>query len=164
MSRRIFAVDPGTRLSAWAVFEEDGKGQIGLTRSVAESLPERVSEMAGALYAVAAKYQATEIIVEMPRVYRTGKQKGDPNDLVDLAFAAGGIAVILSAIEGLTHVVIPYPREWKGTIPKNIHHARLRMQVPEVVQAIDQIPKSLQHNVWDAVGLALWGLGKGDIN
>ena len=164
MSRRIFAVDPGTRLSAWAVFEEDGKGQIGLVRSVAETLPERVAEMAGALYIEAVKYKATEIVVEMPRVYRTGRQKGDPNDIVDLAFAAGGVSVILSAIENLTHSVTPTPREWKGTIPKKIHHARLRAQVPEVIQAIDQIPKSLQHNVWDAIGLALWALGKGEKN
>ena len=163
MPRRIFAVDPGTRLCAWACFEEDGKGQVGLVRSVLATLEERTAEMAGNLYPLACKYQANEIVIEMPRVYRTSKQKGDPNDIVDLAYVTGGVNTVLCAIEGLTHAVAPTPREWKGTIPKHIHHQRIRAQVPEVIQAVDKIPNSLQHHVWDAVGMALWALGK-DVN
>ncbi len=96
----------------------------------------------------------TTLVGEFPMVYQRGK--GDPDDILALAYTLGRLAQLTK-----TPVCLYHPKTWKGTTPKDVHHARMREQLPpawlEVLERdTKNIPKSLHHNLWDAVGLAAW--------
>jgi hypothetical protein len=61
------------------------------------------------------------VVVELPQIYQRRKSRGDPNDLVRLAAAAGELVGAL----GLPHRYY-LPREWKGGVSKKNSHARMR--------------------------------------
>jgi hypothetical protein len=104
---------------------------------------------------VIGKMTADILVVEFPVIYPTDKQKGNPNDLVKLATMAG---MVLAQFQGrIWDMFTPTPREWKGGIPKEIHHQRLAAMFPEAEAKMAHVAKSYQHNVWDAIGLADWG-------
>jgi hypothetical protein len=57
------------------------------------------------------------------------------------------------------------PAQWKGQVPKAVHHKRVRatlMTDEQVVSDVylDTIKPALRHNVWDAIGLGLVVLGR----
>ena len=90
-------------------------------------------------------------ISEVPQVYRAGASKGDPDDLIQLA---GVVGVFSSIFRATTHFGVK-PREWKGQVPKDVHHARLvKTLTPEEMAMVEaSAPPSLRHNVLDAVGI-----------
>ena len=108
-------------------------------------------------------------VVEVPQVYTQRKQKGDPNDLIKVALNAG--AFVGRALDSfdeaggekahLAQIVQYRPHQWKGQVPKDIAIKRFqkRLSVDELSR-IESAPKSLQHNVWDAVGLGLYYMGR----
>lgn len=91
------------------------------------------------------------LCIEEMQVYRQGKQKGDPNDLIKLAFLSGSVVDRFRCRK----IYLPKPTTWKGQVPKNIHHARLREQNP-------WIPPRISSDAMDAIGLALWAKRKED--
>jgi hypothetical protein len=93
-------------------------------------------------------------ISEVPQVYRAGASKGDPDDLIQLA---GVVGVFAQAFRATTHFGVK-PREWKGQVPKDVHHARLvKTLTPEELAMVEAAaPPSLRHNVLDAVGIGQW--------
>jgi hypothetical protein len=90
-------------------------------------------------------------ISEVPQVYRAGASKGDPDDLIQLA----GVVGVFSALFSATTYTGVKPREWKGQVPKDVHHARLvKTLTPEELAMVEaSAPPSLRHNVLDAVGI-----------
>lgn len=98
-----------------------------------------------------------KLCVEGQQIYSSEKSKGDPNDMVKVAIVAGAM---LGALERYTYmdiVALPLPRQWKGGLPKAEHHRRLARDYPHWVEPVQaDTPKSMQHHVWDAVGLLLW--------
>lgn len=97
------------------------------------------------------------VIVEFPRVYPGAQSKGDPNHIVDLAGLACGLGMGLAGC--VTRLVCPHPRTWKGTLPKNIHHERLRAELPrKIITIVNTTVPHKRHDVWDAVGLVHWQL------
>ena len=157
---RIVAVDPGTRLCGTCVFLDGKPVQAGIVRSKLETVEARAIEMATKIHVAA---HTDIIIVERPVIYPGSRERD--NDIVELALSAGLLAGYLISFCSLsrgghaTNVLTPTPREWKGTMPKHIHHDRLRAQCPEAIPIVERdTPKSMQNHVWDAVGLALWQL------
>lgn len=63
----------------------------------------------------------TRAVIERPRIYPGEKQKGDANDLIDLALAAGELCGSLYW-RGVASVEYVEPRTWKGQHPKPISH------------------------------------------
>lgn len=98
-----------------------------------------------------------DLVIEVPQVYVAGRSKGDPDDLLELAGVDGAITTLLrpGKIAGFK------PREWKGQVPKEIHHARVLRKLNEAETAVLEranVPPSLRHNVVDAVALGVWFL------
>jgi len=93
-------------------------------------------------------------ISEVPQVYRAGASKGDPDDLIQLA---GVVGVFAQAFRATTHFGVK-PREWKGQVPKDVHHARLvkTLTAEEMAMVERAAPPSLRHNVLDAIGIGQW--------
>lgn len=95
-------------------------------------------------------------IVELPRIYPFRKQRGDQNDIVDLAYLAGALDNL-----GCDGELVP-PRNWKGTMDPDAMTrwilTRLDDQEKAVIDSI--MPAGKRHNAIDAAGLGLHKLGR----
>lgn len=110
-------------------------------------------------------------VVENQQAY--GQGKADPNDLIRLSHVAGAAAGAAAFRAG--RVLFPRPRVWKGGVPKGVHQGRVldqigwgyqfngpkrpvtKVEVPEGVKLLGEIPEEHWSEVVDAIGLALWG-------
>jgi len=109
------------------------------------------------------------IIIEGQRIYP--KSKARPNDLIKLAVLAGAIAGICVSLYPSKRILIPQPREWKGTVEKYIYQARMYQQLGwDYVQHKKSnyshpknptVGKTINMGEWkhvgDAIGLMMWG-------
>jgi nitrogen regulatory protein PII-like uncharacterized protein len=145
----ILAVDPGTKALGWAVMDSINKRctACGFATTGAWRLVDWDGE-----------YDLDAAVIEVPQVYPQRSWKGDANDLIDVALAAGAVAGSLGC-----DVRYVRPREWKGTAPKEVHQRRILTLLDMSERAILDgcgAPKSKLHNVVDAVGLGLWSAGR----
>jgi hypothetical protein len=116
-----------------------------------------VREMARAVWHALPHLTVARLLVEWPQVYTYGKGKGDPNDLLALVGVGSALAALLpgAVVEGVR------PRVWKGTIDGDAMVARIQSRVTAAERVAIQLPcASLAHNVWDAVGIGLWRVGR----
>lgn len=103
------------------------------------------------------------------------RQTKDPSSILHLAHVTGCAVSALRA-HTLASVYIPAPREWKGQVPKQIHHQRIceRLVWAYTLHGTKKsgyaspndppVGKHLKPSQWkhvlDAVGLALWAAEK----
>ena len=101
-----------------------------------------------------------DIVVEQPQVYPQNRQKGDPNDLIAIALSAGATAMAISIQYPEAKIVMLLPATWKGQTPKEISNKRTKNQLGVVERSRIDLPraKTLQHNVFDAIGIGLYWL------
>jgi hypothetical protein len=83
------------------------------------------------------------------------------NDLIDLTAASCLLAGSLKPRE----IRFVTPHEWKGSLPKEVCHARIQKKLTPaelgiLAVASSKIRGSLVHNLWDAVGIGLFALGR----
>jgi hypothetical protein len=111
----------------------------------------------------------SRIVVEGQRIY--AGSKAQPNDLIKLAKIAGAAAGICAMLYPDKHIIIPDPRDWKGSVPKHVYQARLYKQLgwgyvshKSANYAHPKNPtagRSISHGEWkhagDACGLSMWG-------
>lgn len=131
-SRRFVSIDPGVRLCGLAAWIDGKLHYARLDSCIA--------------------YWSSDwaLAIEKPQVYVQSKLKGDPNDLIDLAIAVGKISTRFS------EVVMYRPAQWKGQVPKDIMTERIKLKLSNrELDLVDLPAKSLQHNVWDAIGIGL---------
>lgn len=140
---RLLAVDPGSD-SGWAVHGDYGIEACGLglcSRSLLSP--------------------GDAVVIEIPR--DDDQQKAPLKDLLTLSIDIGRRIQYYSIwIDQRFYGV--RPRSWKGCLAKATHHQAiqddLRYNRPGdlafVMARISLIAPSKQHNVWDAVGLAIW--------
>jgi hypothetical protein len=153
----ILSIDPGKRHIAYAVM--DG-GQL---RNAAMTDPVEAYEGAFLLSEVIRLFLASlkingidqdavsVVLCEFPRTYP--HQRTPPNDLFPLAAIAGAITTLFSC-----NTYFIEPRVWKGNIPKAVMTQRIKDSLTPPERARINLPsqKSLQHNVFDAIGIGLW--------
>lgn len=158
----ILAVDPGLRVCGVATFE-DGflktAAEVKTLTKDAEAGPLAWGGMADAICAaVGEDRRFGAVVVELPQVYRGPLLKGDPNDLLHLVGVLGHLCGQLEAHCGVGEVEFHHyrPAEWKGQVPKAIHHERIQRRLSK--SEITVWPKG--HNAKDAVGLGLFHLGR----
>ncbi len=137
----LIAIDPG-KVTGIAVF------QVGLLfRATVCSLKEAL------LFIEQGK--SGDCIIEVPQVYPGQQQKGDQNDLINLAVVVGRYAEQATACG--FRVMLVKPREWKGQLPKDVCWQRVRETLSTIELArMDKVPKSKAHNMHDAIGLGTW--------
>ena len=150
MRERVTAIDPG-RTSGWAQFTAGKLSAAGTFRD--HDYP-----------AVWHRGFDQTLVLEIPRIY-PHRSKGDPNDIVDLALTVGEIRGHYRPL--VTRVIETFPANWKGQVPKEIHHARvlrqladdeLRLLEGEKRKVSKTHPHGYDHNMLDAVALGLWFL------
>lgn len=163
----ILAIDPGIRHFGAALF--GGVGQLSLHRAALIRNPIKEGNDPAAAFAACEALvrwlgERTVItgihtvVVEIPRVYPAARQKGDQNDLIALSGVAYALACSLVSAEKRVRY---FPREWKGTIDGDTMIGRIeaRLDARELA-AIEACPKSLRHNVVDAIGIGLKFVGR----
>jgi len=154
MSNYIIGVDPGVKQHALATM-------LGVKLAFVDFLNTDKLDVQHVL-----PEGRTDIVIELPQVYTASKQKGDPNDLIRLAYHAGRLGMLFDAF-ARCEVETIYPREWKGTIKKEIMTNRILSKLePSEIAVFNyackkyKVPASKQHNLIDAIGIALWKAGR----
>lgn len=141
---RFFTVDPGKWGIGYAIW---GMGVL-----------EYADFYRGTRYSMAQlirTYSPTFGVIEKPMVYPLGTRGAgdDPNDLIEVALTVGAVMSVAES------TITAYPRDWKGTVPKEIHNKRVLAALTDKDKAlIERVPSGLRHNVIDAIGLGLWTL------
>lgn len=165
----VLAIDPSIAETGWAVFamgELRGAGLAHLPPSWRlKTRAERCDAMARTIRAGALGVGCQhpgDCVIEMPVVRNilSAGSKGDPNDLILLAVLCGAIAH--DQLVSDARVTLVKPEEWKGQTPKDIttERAKSRLSPSEIARV--QLPSAagLAHNVWDAIGIGLWAIGR----
>ena len=149
---RLLAVDPGLKCTGVAVFEGSRlirgfavRGPTGGDNAErARVIASEVQEKAGAV---------DRVVYEWPQVYRFGRGKGDPNDLLALVAIGSAVAALYpgASVESVK------PAEWKGQRTKEAMRGVIVTRLdPDELSLLTYAP----HDTWDAVGIGLWALGR----
>ena len=127
-------------------------------------------------------FDETRVVVEGQSVRYTSKKGANPQDIVHLAMVAGA-CIQRAEQDGAQEILCPLPSEWKGTVPKHIHQARILSELGWPYETIGRSTKAyarpasgfegvfgaetLNKGDWkhvvDAIGLAMWGAKKGAV-
>jgi hypothetical protein len=144
----LLAIDPGAD-AGWARFDDAARPP----RLEACGLNE------GAMVA-----GITRAVVERPMIYPGGRQKARPADIIKLATRAGEWG---GAVRAWFNVEPEYvePHGWKGSVDKDVHHARVWAKLTGAEQAVVSaaakgVAKGKLHNIIDAVGIGLFAVGR----
>jgi hypothetical protein len=166
----IVSIDPGVRFTGVAIWDHHQSRyylrRAHLVKNTAKDLAMSVVNVSCGTFI--GNYPFEAVIVELPQVYTRDKSKGDPNDLIAVAAVAGAIMDRYASLARVGHKLYVLPGEWKGGVPKTTKSGqnpiKNRCQVDLRPQELGNIAlptaMSLQHNVWDAVGIGLWYLKK----
>lgn len=94
------------------------------------------------------------VVIEVPQIYQLRHQKGDQNDLINVALVAGRVWQL--ALEKKCLVNLVRPLDWKGQINKGVTVARVEEVLGDYERTRIKWPaKHLRHNVYDAIHLAM---------
>ena len=156
--QNLIAVDPGLRSAGWAVFHGQDIVSAGIVNPRQEYREEEVvtravdvGQQLGDL--VHKKFSGvTHAIVEMPVYYGPGDKNA--GSIFKLCVCIGSIAQALNE-RGVIVETVNVP-EWKGQLPKEVVIRRIKIIVPD--WAIKGL--NLEKDMWDAVGIGLWKLGR----
>jgi hypothetical protein len=130
----VLAVDSGKDW-AWALVVDDLLVGCGLKK-----LPDALG------------YTNPRLVVEKPH---TGQQRATAKDRITLAIRAGEVAGRLAERFGLEPQYIE-PATWGGSVGKAIKNAR----VLERLSPSERVLAGKNHNVLDAIGIALFCVGR----
>lgn len=142
----LLAIDPGIDVG-WALFNNE----LRLT---------------GCGLGTPTPCQPDEVLIECPRLRPVGER--NPNAILTLARTAGEWG---GRFWGTGLVRYLTPNEWKGSTPKDISHARIWSKLDDKEKGIVDaafkahpgragMAPSKRHNVLDALGLGLFGVGR----
>lgn len=143
----LIAIDPGN-VTGMAFFDHTGRLVSANNYTVDQGLLtiRNYAELA---------YGPCVCIIEIPQVYPTQRQKGDQNDLIELAVKVGQYKRRAEDCGFVTHLVKPH--QWKGDLPKDVCWIRASETLAQIELAIlPSLPKSEAHNMHDAIGLGTW--------
>jgi len=153
----VIGIDPGINASGYCVLRKGKIFKGGLSPVVKGKNPLRaVSELLSALKTTSKR---RHVVIEIPQKDKRLDELGCFDDLINLSLAVGAMGYGFKSRRTASADSVKYvrPREWKGSMPKKVTENRLKMSVPEdELSKIVWPCKYLQHNVWDAIGIAKW--------
>lgn len=116
------------------------------------------------------------VAIEAQELYNVGLEKTkNPRDILFLGHVAGALIAIFAETVRRDHIFFPAPIQWKGNVPKHVHHVRILDKLGWTAEAKVQtnmtiyVPhetspnfpasaKGLHYKLWyhilDAIGLA----------
>jgi hypothetical protein len=158
----ILSIDPGIRGCGVALFGGDRLVAAAYVKNTVKK-GNRLSECAKMAYALAlwtktiGEDEVTNLICEFPVVYSGRAARGDANDLFPLAAIDGALVALFPRADVTSY----FPREWKSNVDADTMIERIKLRLsPEELTCVELPSKSLQHNVWDGIGVGLHFLGR----
>ena len=154
------------------VKEKGNKGRKAVLQMATKGVMKLVRQEQGTLMT-----DVCAIAVEGQNVTYTANTGAKPQDIVDLAGAAGAFISVLAALNPHADAFYPAPSEWKGTVKKSVHQVRTMKKlgfnyemkggnkpypVPHKEQWEDKVlgPDKINPGDWvdiaDSAGLACW--------
>ncbi len=132
----------------------DSGGKPGYARFHGPSLVEVSKEFLYPHYLAPTGKNENRVIVEIP-CWRGKNTKASPDSLITLGIRAGIVAGRYEQLEQRVQLV--HPHKWKGNVPKNVHHPRIKAAL-----CADELAliRGASGDMLDAVGLGLWELGR----
>lgn len=162
----FMAIDPGFSKgngTGWALFVNRQLHSLGLADSDEADFGARIREICAA---VPAFQPQPHRVIEHMRIYPGPQQKGDQNDLLNLAFLEGALALAAPSFS-----LVP-ARSWKGNAPKAVMQDRIVKRFDELAGG-DPIESSIFTNAMqkirsqekrgsliEAAGIGLWAVGR----
>ncbi len=172
-TKLVLGVDPDTQATGLALCSKDKVLIVGLAsieRYKARGL-NATTGMCNLLgYTIRTHFRnADQIVIEFPQHYGV-RGRANPNNLMLLAAVSGA-----AAGAGYSDVTLTRPGEWKGQVPKAIHHRRILEHygwefkdngkkkvptpiVPDDVKIVGDVPAGRWKEIVDAMGLCKWAL------
>jgi|SRR5579859_2254349 len=158
----MVCIDPGINGCGVAFFSESGKltGACYVRAPASEfevsAVSMRVKLMAEAVLKIIGEDPSRLLVTERPQIYTWGKGKGDLNQLIPLA----EVCAFIAARWGGPWATVS-PREWKGTIDGDAMTERIMERLTrEEFKNIVRAGKTVDHNVFDAIGIGLGKFGR----
>lgn len=160
----LLTIDPGARYAAWALWNK-GDGTLLEARQTPDArlLPNIADHVLGPVYehlggpprVVHPVVHPLRVLVELPREYDEDKAER-AKDLFLVAATAGALVMAFN----LPHTTAEFvrPPEWKGQLPKPVHHQRAWAVLTGAEQGRVFATTKNRHNVLDAVAMGLWAL------
>ena len=172
-------IDPDTKTSAIALMEDGQLKEVKIIKG--NGLQAQVKGLGEFLGEGGFEYHRYKhYVIESQQIYAGGTK--NPGSILKLAHVAGGLLGVVSESGWLDRFSFPTPREWKGSVPKQIHQARILSRLgweykkSGTVKAgycypVGTVFKEAKQNIegaqglkrtdWkhlvDAIGLAMWG-------
>lgn len=111
--------------------------------------------------------KGTVLVLEWPQVYVP--RRSNPYQVVGEAASLLWLAAVNGAIAAnwAGNVYMVHPHDWKKNVPtEKVLPKRIMQELSEtekevLIEGLQLCPKNLQHNIWDAVGIDLFGAGRG---
>lgn len=166
--RVMLALDPGLRNPAIAVFVDGTVHRAarvkipGATHKIKDRAMRsaKVAELIFNDLRDGPERDVELVVLEWPQVYRAGRSKGDPNDLLPLV----GISMYLCGLIGVP-MQSYLPRDWAGGSQKSttgdpLVSPRGRM-IWNLLSGAERDVVDVSHDALDAVGIGLHYLGRG---
>lgn len=150
---KLLAIDPGLARTGWCIYLDGELVNCGFTKSgKGSSYWDKTNHILDQL--PLSTYDV--FVAEVPSFNDKRARRGDPDKLVPMVMISVGARARCAA----TKTYFPRPSEWKGQTPKDVHQRRLVAQLDEYGVGLVREKGHDHHDVWDAVGLALWALEK----
>lgn len=160
----VLCIDPGLRACGVALFDTDGRlRRAGLPQNAIrkERGPRAWNGMAQAVWAW---YEGLRIGYDPDHVRVEGQvvdsRTPNANDMLEVSGVAGACAALWLD----SQISSPgAPENWKSSIDKKAMTERIRgriLESPAEWANLDNVPESLRHNMFDAVGIGLKYFGR----
>jgi hypothetical protein len=152
---RILTIDPGLAGCGVAASNEKQIERALYVACEATAFEERLDEMpARLLEGFGGSFDL--LLIEFPQTYGGRASRGDTNDLLRLCGMASVLFRHGAQFAAKRNFVAP--SAWKSNVDSDIcvQRAQMRLSPNETKRVALPSAKSLQHNVWDAVGINLW--------
>lgn len=155
---KTITFDPGKRSAAWAVFDGPVLVRCGMERWGDNVFPLSLEE----LFRASRTWEPMRVLIEYQQIYAHGRARTrNAADILSVTLTAGRIAQAIGPHAGAPRFVLPH--EWKGSVRADVMLGRivaiLSSSERDILHAT-QVPRTLLHNVVDAIGLGLWSVGR----
>lgn len=156
----IFAIDPGLICLGWAYLTVKSPDKYpfvicgAISYSPKYTWQERVGLVTKAVFKKVHEFEIENMIIELPDHWSssTGMAARESGSVFKLTLLIGALYGV--AISQNIKTTFVSPREWKGQLPKDIAHNRLRKKLP-----IPAVLNEKDHNVLDAIAIGWVYLG-----
>jgi hypothetical protein len=151
----LLAVDPGTQVAGWAVFEDGVLRESGVIEVEGRDWVLRSDDVIVHLVDLADTWGVDHVVLEEPQQYSGGSAKARGAKASDSVLKLFGHVHALRAVlrEDGVKVSLVRPTTWKGQVPKHITRTRMERRWPDArFGDLD--------DETDAVGLGTWWLEK----